>query len=519
MLSGSVETQRHRGPDAKGVWVSQDGRVGLAHVRLSTRDLSSAGHQPLHSPGTADDIHVVVNGELYYEPELRASLEQTYTFTSTSDSEMAIALYKRYGTAFLDQLRGEFSLVLYDGKNKKLIAARDRFGVKPLHYGVFDGQLLVATQCKGLIELLKSREQLRWDVKCIAQGGGHYGSRSLFEGIKKVPPGHVLVVHQDCEDQFEFKPYWRTHYPENAGHIDARPAEELVEKLRSELLEAVRLRLVSSDVPFGLLLSGGVDSSAVPGMAAHLSKGRLQCNDEKALPLPTCFTIGFPDDGDLDESAIAARTAECLGLPIEKVIVTEQMLADEFEGSVWLGETLLWDLQHVAKKAMSKHISSRGLKVVLNGDGSDELFGGYSFYASDRLEADDEYRAKEFQKATSEQRKSARDQQSTDTKWYGMERSIDEEQSPYAKALGLPSAFCELAVSTHHDWLSKDLRSLGDPFQAIHENFTPGEIEEMAKLHPMHRGMWAWHKTILPNMIIAAISDGAEMGKVSIVLS
>jgi asparagine synthase (glutamine-hydrolysing) len=482
-------------------------------VRLSTRDLSSAGHQPLHSPGTADDIHVVVNGELYYEPELRASLEQIYTFKSTSDSEMAIALYKSYGTAFLDQLRGEFSLVLYDGKNQKLVVARDRFGVKPLHYGVFDGQLLVATQCKGVIELLRRREHLRWDVKCIAQGGGHYGSRTLFEGIKKVPPGHVLVVHQDGEEQFEFRPYWRTHYPENSGHTDTRPTEELIEKLRAELLEAVRLRLVSSDVPIGLLLSGGVDSSAVAGMAANLSNCRPQSSDRAALPLPTCFTIGFPDDGDLDESAIATRTAGHLGLPIEKVIVTEQMLADEFEESVWLGETLLWDLQHVAKKAMSKHISSRGLKVVLNGDGSDELFGGYSFYAADRLEADDEYRAKEFQETSTEQRESARDQQSKGAKWYGIERSLDDEQSPYAKALGLPPAFCKLAVSTHHDWLPQELRSLGDPFQAIHETFTPGEIEEMAKLHPMHRGMWAWHKTILPNMIIAAISDGAEMGE------
>jgi asparagine synthase (glutamine-hydrolysing) len=482
-------------------------------VRLSTRDLSSAGHQPLHSPGTTDDIHVVVNGELYYEPELRASLERIYTFTSTSDSEMAIALYKSYGTAFLDQLRGEFSLVLYDGRNQKLVVARDRFGVKPLHYGVFDGRLLVATQCKGVIELLKSREQLRWDVKCIAQGGGHYGSRTLFEGIKKVPPGHVLVIHQNCDDHFEFKPYWRTHYPENSGHTDIRPNEELIEKLRTELLEAVRLRFVSSDVPIGLLLSGGVDSSAVAGMAAHLAKCRPQGNNGTALPLPTCFTIGFPDDGDLDESAIATRTAEHLGLPIEKVVVTEKMLADEFEEAVWLGETLLWDLQHVAKKAMSKHISSRGLKVVLNGDGSDELFGGYSFFASDRLVADDEYRAMALQQTTTEKRKTAQTRYAGGANWYGIEKALDEEQSPYARALGLPPAFCKLAVSTHHDWLPQELRDLGDPFQAMHETFSPKEIEEMANLHPMHRGMWAWHKTILPNMIIAAISDGAEMGK------
>jgi asparagine synthase (glutamine-hydrolysing) len=162
---------------------------------------------------------------------------------------------------------------------------------------------------------------------------------------------------------------------------------------------------------------------------------------------------------------------------------------------------------------MSRHISSRGLKVVLNGDGSDELFGGYSFFASDRLLADDEYRATSFQQATTEQRKSAQRKHAGSANWFGAETALDEEQSPYAKALGLPSAFSKLAVTIHHDWLPQELRELGDPFEAIHEMFTPKEIEEMAKLHPMHRGMWAWQKTMLPNVVIASISDGAEMGE------
>jgi asparagine synthase (glutamine-hydrolysing) len=455
----------------------------------------------------------VVNGELYYESELRSRLEKTYSFSSASDSEMAIALYKRYGTDFLEHLRGEFSLVLYDGKTQKLVVARDRLGVKPLHYGVFDGRLLVATQCKGIVELLQNKDQVRWDVKCVAQGGGHYSNRTFFEGIKKVPPGHVLVVHQNSIDQLEFTPYWRTRYPENSGNTDNRPTEELIEALRTELLKAVRLRLVSSDVSIGVLLSGGVDSSAIAGMAADMAKHRTEGDNSTTLQLPTCFTIGFPDDGDLDESAIAARTAANLGLPFEKVVVTEQMLADELEESVWLGEALLWDLQHVAKKVMSRHISSRGLKVVLNGDGSDELFGGYSFFASDRLLADDEYRATSFQQATTEQRKSAQRKHAGSANWFGAETALDEEQSPYAKALGLPSAFSKLAVTIHHDWLPQELRELGDPFEAIHEMFTPKEIEEMAKLHPMHRGMWAWQKTMLPNVVIASISDGAEMGE------
>lgn len=455
----------------------------------------------------------MVNGELYYEPELRASLKETYEFSSTSDSEMVIALYKTYGTEFLPMLRGEFSLVVYDGKSGTLLVARDRFGVKPLHYGVIDGNLLVATQCKGIKELLNDRQSLRWDVKGLAEGGGYYGSRTLFENISKIPPGHRLVVRQGSDEPLEFKPYWRTQYPPNSGHSDHRPTEQLVKELRAKLVESVRLRLVSSDVPVGILLSGGVDSSAVAGIAADLAKrGFAHNNSDKSQP-PTCFTIGFPDDGAFDESAVAMRTAEHLGLPIEKVIVTEQVLADEFDSSCWLGEALMFDLHHIAKKAMSKHISSKNLKVVLNGDGSDELFGGYSFFVADRLEADDNLRAPELQAANRQQREKVQSLYEKDFKWYGADLAQLSEDNIYARALGLPPAFCKLAVATYHDWLPKVLDDEGDPFKAIYESFKPSEREEMVNLHPMHRAMWAWQKTMLPNFIIAAISDGAEMGE------
>ncbi|KAM0717758.1 hypothetical protein Q7P37_006090 [Cladosporium fusiforme] len=510
-LDRSVESQRHRGPDAKGVWTSADASVGLAHVRLSTRDLSCAGHQPLHSSDEADDIHTVVNGELYYDPELRTSLEQTYKFSSTSDSEMVIALFKTYGTDFLEKLRGEFSLIVYDGKSQTLLVARDRFGVKPLHYGVIDGKLLIATQCKGISELLDDGKELRWDVKGLAEGGGYYTSRTLFENVSKFPPGHSLVVRPGDDTNLDFKPYWQTEYPPNSGHSDERPTTHLVEELREKLMQSVRLRLASSDVPIGILLSGGVDSSAVAGMATDLTKRGLGQTSGGAAPLPTCFTIGFPDDGTYDESAVATRTAEHLGLPIEKVVVTEQILADEFDSSCWLGETLMFDLQHIAKKAMSKHIASKKLKVVLNGDGSDELFGGYSFFVSDRLEADDERRAPELQSTVPGQRELVHSRYTNDVKWFGAEQAQDGEENEYARALGLPPAFCKLAVSTYHDWLPRDLSDSGDPFKAIFEQFRPDEREKMIKSHPMHRAMWAWQKTMLPNLVIAAISDGAEM--------
>ena len=329
-LEKSAESMRHRGPNAKGIWISPDTTTGLGHVRLSTRDLSSAGDQPMHSGIDTDDIHIAVNGELYYDEKLRTSLGEQYKFKSTSDSEMVIALYRLYGSAFIDQLRGEFAFVIYDGKERKLIIARDRFGVKPLHYGVFDGRLVISTQCKGVVALLDENKPVRWDGQCLAQGGGHYGNRTLFEGIRKFPPGHILVVKQDQTESFDFQPYFKMRYPVNKGVSDTRPATELIEELRTRLLEAVGIRLDSTDVPIGLLLSGGVDSSGLAGMVAHLIRERPGSTVGHNGSLPTCFTIGFLDD-DLDESPVAKRTAAHLGLPFERVLVTEKILVEEFD--------------------------------------------------------------------------------------------------------------------------------------------------------------------------------------------
>jgi len=209
------------------------------------------------------------DSELYYEPTLRTQLGKEYKLQSTSDSEMAIPLYKRYGPGFVDYLRGEFSLVVYDGKTQTLVAARDRFGVKPLHYGIFDEMLLIATQCKGVMELLDIKQALQWDVEGLAQGGGYYGTRSLFKGIRKVPQGHMTVYRQGQAEPLEFKPYYQTKHPTNEGVHDDRSADQLTLEARDLLLEAVRIRLDSTDIPVSILLSGGVDNSTVTGIASR----------------------------------------------------------------------------------------------------------------------------------------------------------------------------------------------------------------------------------------------------------
>lgn len=304
-------------------------------------------------------------------------------------------------------------------------------------------------------------------------------------------------------DEVRFEQYYRPRYAKNEGGSDARPTEQLVQELRGHLLEAVRLRTDSTDVEVGALLSGGVDSSAVVGMAAHLGKK------------PTCFTIAFPDDTQLDESSIAARTAANLGLPIEKVVVDEETLVSEFDEACWLGEALMWDLQHVAKKALARHISSRGLRVVLNGDGGDEVFAGYPFFVTDRLEEDDLLRSPELLSTTTADREVLRSRRAKETLWFGMETLALEQAGQvdkHAADLRLPPAFTKLAVTIHHaSWLKPEAQNLSNPFAAIRETFSATEVEEMASLHPLRRSMFTWSKTLLPNLVVAAVSDGAEM--------
>lgn len=303
-LNASTSCMRHRGPDHQHAWISDDRCVGLAHARLATRDLSSAGHQPLHDKGSG--LHVVVNGELYYDPAVRQDLidQGSHQFTSVSDSEMAIALYKRMGPSFVSALRGEFSLVLYDEHRQTLMAARDRYGVKPLYWTRSgNGELLFASQIKGIVALDQRPE---WDLESMACNGSHWTARTLFKGIKKLAPGHLLVCRLSADTSqsasVQITPYWRPTYPE-MNVRDDRSIDELVQGLRVRLVEAVRLRLESSDVAVGCLLSGGVDSSAVAGIAHHI---RSQSSTSRANAIEgdlTCFTIAFEGEEDeLDES-------------------------------------------------------------------------------------------------------------------------------------------------------------------------------------------------------------------------
>lgn len=214
-LRASITLLNHRGPDDSGVWISADEQVGLAHCRLSINDLSSAGHQPLHS--NDNQIHAVVNGEIYDYQRLRRECELLggYKFQSDSDSELVLALYKVHGPHdFLKHLQGEFAFVLVDNREttRRVIATRDRYGIKPLVYTCIDSKLLVASEAKAFLPL---GWKPRWDVRAISDAGWMFDDRTLFRGVRKVLPGYYLQYTK--EHGVRYVKYWDAEYEDKVS--------------------------------------------------------------------------------------------------------------------------------------------------------------------------------------------------------------------------------------------------------------------------------------------------------------
>ncbi|KAJ7162392.1 putative asparagine synthase [Mycena filopes] len=373
-LEASLQSIKHRGPDSMGTYISPDVRVGLGHARLSIIDLAT-GQQPLSDE--AQLIHCVVNGELYDHERIRAELEaQGYSFKTQSDSELVVQLYKRDGINLLFHLRGEFAFVLYDVERRFLFAARDRFGIKPLYYTISNSRVLFASEIKAFVGLGWKAE---WDIDSIIHNGEVSDERTVFKGVQKLAAGHFALC--TASGYIRTERYWDMAYP-NACAPSPTSLASMVSTVRNLLVESVRLRL-RSDVPLAVYLSGGIDSSAVAGIATHLL--REQNPDAKV----TAFTLAYIEDEATDESPIAARTAAYLGADMKLVPATEAALIGEFEESVWHSEMPTATFHAAGKMLMSRALRKNGFKVALTGEGADEIFGGYSWFPIDYLRRPD----------------------------------------------------------------------------------------------------------------------------------
>src|SRR3989440_2354422 len=350
----------HRGPDEQHQWIAPHGRVGLGHTRLTIIDLVT-GAQPMANEDGR--LHIVVNGEFYDFERIRSDLESRgHQFRTGSDSEIALHLYEEMGAGCLEHLRGEFAFLIWDELNQTLFAARDRFGIKPLFYARVDNTLYLASEVKALLAAGLAPE---WDREsmfqnlflCVDQ------DRTLFKEIRQVPPGHYLTARAGS---INLTRYWDANYPRARDPHSDQSEMERIERLRDLLDDAVGVRM-RADVPVGCYVSGGVDSSSVLGLASRHSHGRVNA-----------FTIAF-DHSDFNESAIAQRSAAHVNANFLALPVTEADFADVFVEAVQQGEMVHYNAHGAARYRLSRAVQKAGYKVVLAGEGADELFVGYEF--------------------------------------------------------------------------------------------------------------------------------------------
>lgn len=353
----------HRGPDDSGEWWSDDGRVGLAHRRLSIVDLSSAGHQPMRDESGA--ITIIFNGEIYNFTELRDTLIASgHYFRSHSDTEVIMAAYLQWGIDCLVHLNGMFAFALFDARQQTVFLARDRAGEKPLFYHNASGELRFASELKALLaDSALSRRVDPVALDCYLAMGYVPGEHCMLKGFNKLPPAHALFFDLKTGHSKVWC-YW--HLPLLAANSSERVDEiALLDKLEGLLSDAVRRQMVA-DVPVGVLLSGGVDSSLITAMAVRASS-QVQT-----------FTIGFPGHGKLDETEHARLISRHFGTRHTE-LMAEPATADLLPRLARQFDEPMVDSSMIPTFLVSQLVR-RHCTVALGGDGGDELFGGYGHY-------------------------------------------------------------------------------------------------------------------------------------------
>ena len=356
VLTRMRDVMVHRGPDEEGIFVSEN--VGFGHRRLSIIDLSS-GTQPMAS---ADDSVVVsYNGEIYNYQALRSELEaRGYAFRTKSDTEAILVAYEAFGESFLEHLRGMFAFSLWDARKRELLLVRDRIGIKPLYYAVQDGVLLFGSEIKAILEWpgmrravdpIALRDYLRYRYVP--------GPRTMFEGIQKLQPGHFLRVRNGTLD---VRRYW--DLPLDGETLAPEQAER---ELRERLEECVGAHLVS-DVPLGVFLSGGLDSTIVTGLMASVLSGPAES-----------FSVGYDGAADDDERPFAQLAAQRFSTTHRALALDPRRFWDHLPRLIWHLDEPIADPAAVPLFFLSK-FARQFVTVLLSGEGADEIFAGYAIY-------------------------------------------------------------------------------------------------------------------------------------------
>lgn len=349
--------QQHRGPDGTGVWNHPAGFCGFGHQRLSIIDLET-GAQPMSNDSGAT---ICYNGEIYNYIELRNELSECYSFRTTSDTEVILAAYQKWGDDCVNKLRGMFAFAIWDEANQKLFCARDRFGIKPFYYAIINSVFYFGSEAKTLLPFLPAIETDLDALKDYLVFQFCLDGKTLFKGINELKPAHCLSIRHG---EVDIKRYWEVYYNLDFDHT----AKYFEERLRELLEDSVRVH-IRSDVPIGAYVSGGTDSSIVASLAARLNPG----TEFKAF-------VGKFSHGHLyDESGYARAVADARGM----TLLEEEITSSDFMDSI---RNVIYHLDYPVAGPGSfpqyqvSRLAARHRKVVLGGQGGDEIFGGYTRY-------------------------------------------------------------------------------------------------------------------------------------------
>lgn len=491
-LERAVAALHHRGPDAAATWVSPDGRVGLGHARLSIIDLQT-GDQPIANED--ESVHIVVNGEFYDFEQIREELEgRGHRFRTKSDSEIALHLYEDMGPQCLHRLRGEFAFVIWDKRNDLIFAARDRFGVKPLFFASTQGTLRLASEVKALFAM---GTPAAWDPEWIYSGSFMRPTDlALYDGVRQIPPGHYMIAVPDGHRLIE---YWDVTYP-TQEELDASTLsdEELIAGFREVLEDSVKTRL-RADVEVGCYLSGGIDSCTTLGLAALHHPDPIQA-----------FTLSF-EGPQYDERAIAEKQAEMSGAKFHPIPITQADLAANYEAAVMATETPFFNAHGVAKFLLSRAVRDAGYKVVLTGEGSDEILAGYPPFRQDML-----LHHTEGQDPAEIERLLAQLEEANQVSKGLLLPSGEVDDCTIARELlgFVPTWIETFSASTirMQGLLDDDYLAARRQRDGLTTLFTSLDVRRrMQGRNPVNISLYLWAKTCLPSYILTVLGDRMEM--------
>ncbi len=489
LLSSMAQAIAHRGPDGQGIFAAPG--LGLAHVRLSIVGLAD-GQQPMTD--AENRFTIVFNGEIFNYVELRDELKaRGIVFRTGSDTEVLLQLYATYGEACLSRLNGDYAFAIWDHRERRLMLARDRMGVRPLFYAEHKGSLYFASEIKALLQVPGIEAEL--DPVALDQIFTLWAPippRTAFKGVFELEPGHLMIAQNG---RTETRPYWVLDFPDAGDHAIAdQSARE--EELRALLTDATRLRM-RADVPVGAYLSGGLDSSLISALAAPMAPNGLNT-----------FSVTF-DDAEHDESAFQRQVAEALGTRHRAVASGSADIATSFPDVIRFTERPVLRTAPAPLYRLSGLVRDAGMKVVLTGEGADEIFAGYDIFR--------EARVRRF----CARQPGSKMRPHLFRKLYPYLPGLKQQSSEYLAAFfGAGNDMADDPLFSHRPrfrstaaakiFYSDDLRVTLGGYDAA-EELASRLPENFRRWHPLHQAQYLESRFLLPGYILSSQGDRMAM--------